>query len=177
MLQLPGVTTELAKKASEAGVENVFDLMDMEDDDRNKLLGMSEVRACERACVGGCILTRARCLWFVFLCVCVCVCLSDTHMTDHCSLPPPSLAPSNLPPPPSVPYPLPPYLPSVPLPVLSHFPCEHQSKLAALAAVCNRYPNVSLEYQVVDADEVSAGEQVQIVVKLERENEVLSVLS
>jgi len=64
-----------------------------------------------------------------------------------------------------------------PGPVLSHFPCEHQSKLAALAAVCNRYPNVSLEYQVVDADEVSAGEQVQIVVKLERENEVLSVLS
>ena len=43
--------------------------------------------------------------------------------------------------------------------------------------MCNRYPNVSLEYQVVDADEVSAGEQVQIVVKLERENEVLSVLS
>ena len=47
-----------------------------------------------------------------------------------------------------------------------------QNKLAALAAVCNRYPNVSLEYEVVDADEVSAGEQVQMVVKLERENEV-----
>jgi len=88
LLQLPGVSAELAKKAAEAGVETVFDLMDMEDDDRNKLLGMSE------------------------------------------------------------------------------------NKLAALAAVCNRYPNVSLEYEVVDADEVSAGEQVQMVVKLERENEV-----
>jgi len=84
LLQLPGVSAELAKKAAEAGVETVFDLMDMEDDDRNKLLGMSE------------------------------------------------------------------------------------NKLAALAAVCNRYPNVSLEYEVVDADEVSAGEQVQMVVKLER---------
>ena len=45
-------------------------------------------------------------------------------------------------------------------------------QLGALAAVCNRYPNVALEYEVVDADEVAAGEQVQIVVKLERENEV-----
>jgi pre-mRNA-splicing helicase BRR2 len=49
LLQLPGVSAELAKKAAEAGVETVFDLMDMEDDDRNKLLGMSEVRACVRA--------------------------------------------------------------------------------------------------------------------------------
>merc|ERR1712216_491428 len=47
-----------------------------------------------------------------------------------------------------------------------------EQKLAALAAVCNRYPNVSLEYDVVDADEIAAGEQVQMVVKLERENEV-----
>jgi len=88
LIQLPGVTAEVAKKAGEAGVETVFDLMDMEDEDRNKLLNMSE------------------------------------------------------------------------------------NKLASLAAVCNRYPNVSLEYEVVDADEVSAGEQVQMVVKLERENEV-----
>lgn len=82
------MSTDLAKKAAEAEIETVFDLMDMEDEDRNKLLGMSE------------------------------------------------------------------------------------QKLAALAAVCNRYPNVSLEYEVVDADEVEAGEQVQMVVKLERENEV-----
>jgi len=44
LLQLPGVTNELAKKAGEAGIETVFDLMDMEDADRNKLLNMSEVR-------------------------------------------------------------------------------------------------------------------------------------
>ena len=88
LLQLPGVSPELAKKATDAGVETVFDLMDMEDTDRNALLGMSE------------------------------------------------------------------------------------QKLAALASVCNRYPNVALEYEVVDADEVAAGEQVQMLVKLERENEV-----
>jgi pre-mRNA-splicing helicase BRR2 len=41
-----------------------------------------------------------------------------------------------------------------------------------MQAVCNRYPNVSLEYEVVDADEVSSGAQVQINVKLERDNEV-----
>ena len=98
-------------------------------------------------------------------------------MTDYCFLPLPSLALSNPPPPKKKTLPLTSFSPSAPLPMLSQFACEYQSKLAALAAVCNRYPNVSLEYQVVDADEVSAGEQVQIVVKLERENEVLSLLS
>jgi len=40
--------------------------------------------------------------------------------------------------------------------------------------VCNRYPNVTLEYEVVDADEVGAGEAVTMSVKLERDNDAES---
>ena len=146
MLQLPGVSAELAKKAAEAGVETVFDLMDMEDDDRNKLLGMSEVRACVREQLCACV---SRCVH-----ACGCLVAAGWPLT-HVFFPVAQ--------------------PIVPPPRCSlslHFISSEQNKLAALAAVCNRYPNVSLEYEVVDADEVSAGEQVQMVVKLERENEV-----
>mmetsp|Transcript_28044 Transcript_28044/g.66662 ORF Transcript_28044/g.66662 Transcript_28044/m.66662 type:complete len:2150 (+) Transcript_28044:160-6609(+) len=87
LMQLPHVNQALATECTEAGIETVFDLMDMEDADRVKLLKMPE------------------------------------------------------------------------------------NKLAALAGVCNRYPNVNLEFEVVDADEVGAGEPVQVSVKLERENE------
>jgi len=41
LLQLPHFDRALAKKASAAGVESIFDLMDMEDDERDKLLQMS----------------------------------------------------------------------------------------------------------------------------------------
>ena len=44
LLQLPGVSAELAKKAAEAEIETIFDLMDMEDDARNELLAMSEAK-------------------------------------------------------------------------------------------------------------------------------------
>jgi pre-mRNA-splicing helicase BRR2 len=87
LLQLPNVTPELAKECTEAGIETVFDLMDMEDEDRVKLLKMSE------------------------------------------------------------------------------------AKLGQVAAVCNRYPNVTLEYEVADADSVAAGESVVLNVKLERDND------
>ena len=30
-----------------------------------------------------------------------------------------------------------------------------------MAAVCNRYPNVNLEYEIVDADDVAAGDQAR----------------
>ena len=40
--------------------------------------------------------------------------------------------------------------------------------------MCNRYPNVTLEYEVVDADEVGAGEAVTMSVKLERDNDAAS---
>mmetsp|Transcript_34715 Transcript_34715/g.87733 ORF Transcript_34715/g.87733 Transcript_34715/m.87733 type:complete len:2149 (+) Transcript_34715:158-6604(+) len=87
LMQLPHFTKELCDKCAEAEVETVFDLMDMEDADRNKLLNLSD------------------------------------------------------------------------------------AKMGQIASVCNKYPNVTLEYEVVDKDEVGAGEQVQLVVKLERENE------
>eukprot|EP00281_Chroomonas_sp_CCMP1168_P020883 CAMPEP_0206228716 /NCGR_PEP_ID=MMETSP0047_2-20121206/9314_1 /ASSEMBLY_ACC=CAM_ASM_000192 /TAXON_ID=195065 /ORGANISM="Chroomonas mesostigmatica_cf, Strain CCMP1168" /LENGTH=2146 /DNA_ID=CAMNT_0053651971 /DNA_START=50 /DNA_END=6487 /DNA_ORIENTATION=+ len=87
LMQLPHITKELAEKCGEKEIETVFDLMDMEDKDRDELLGFSG------------------------------------------------------------------------------------AKMAAIAGVCNKYPNVALEYEVVDKDEVGAGEQVQMVVKLERENE------
>mmetsp|Transcript_23994 Transcript_23994/g.37624 ORF Transcript_23994/g.37624 Transcript_23994/m.37624 type:complete len:334 (-) Transcript_23994:1603-2604(-) len=87
LLQLPHFNTALCEKCKAAEIETVFDLMDMEDEDRNKLLEMPE------------------------------------------------------------------------------------NKLAAVAGVCNKYPNVSLEFEVVDPDEVTAGDSVQVVVKLERENE------
>jgi pre-mRNA-splicing helicase BRR2 len=41
LMQLPHFTRELAKKCEAAEVESVFDLMDMEDDDRTALLGMT----------------------------------------------------------------------------------------------------------------------------------------
>mmetsp|Transcript_62196 Transcript_62196/g.148187 ORF Transcript_62196/g.148187 Transcript_62196/m.148187 type:complete len:2144 (+) Transcript_62196:214-6645(+) len=90
LLQLPHVTTDVAKECTEAGIETVFDLMDMEDEDRVKLLKMSE------------------------------------------------------------------------------------AKLGQVAAVCNRYPNVTLEYEVVDADEVEAGGGGTMSVKLERDNDAES---
>ena len=54
LMQLPHISRDLAKKCAAAGVESVFDVMDMEDDDRNALLGLSGgqmvelARACNR---------------------------------------------------------------------------------------------------------------------------------
>jgi len=42
LLQLPHITKDIAKRATAAGIESVFDLMDMEDDDRNELLRLSQ---------------------------------------------------------------------------------------------------------------------------------------
>ena len=41
-----------------------------------------------------------------------------------------------------------------------------EAKLGQVAAVCNRYPNVTLEYEVADAYSVAAGESVVLNVKL-----------
>merc|ERR1719272_2687200 len=87
LLQLPHVTRELAKKCEGAGVDTVFDLMDMEDADRVALLGMGP------------------------------------------------------------------------------------AQLADVARVCNRYPNVEIEYAVEDEDEIASGESVAIVVQLRRETD------
>jgi len=85
LLQLPHITRELARKCTAASIESVFDLMDMEDDERDELLGLSP------------------------------------------------------------------------------------AQLADVARVCNRYPNVDLNFEVEDADEVVEGESVAVIVQLQRE--------
>jgi pre-mRNA-splicing helicase BRR2 len=43
------------------------------------------------------------------------------------------------------------------------------NKMADVAVFCNNYPNVEVTFNVVDAEDVTAGYPVQIVVKMERE--------
>jgi len=87
LLQVPHFTRELAKKAAAAEIETIYDLLEMEDDDRVALLGMSP------------------------------------------------------------------------------------SQLNDVARVCNMYPSIELTFEVEDADEVTAGDAVTVVVTLEREGE------
>lgn len=49
LLQLPHFTRSLAKAAAGAGVESVFDLMDMEDEDRTALLKMTPAQMADVA--------------------------------------------------------------------------------------------------------------------------------
>jgi pre-mRNA-splicing helicase BRR2 len=44
-------------------------------------------------------------------------------------------------------------------------------KMADVAVFCNNYPNVDVSFEIQDADDVSAGDPVTMVVKLEREIE------
>ncbi|CAN4098719.1 unnamed protein product [Withania somnifera] len=90
LLQLPHFTKELAKKCQEnpgKSIETVFDLVEMEDDERRELLQMSD------------------------------------------------------------------------------------SQLLDIARFCNRFPNIDLTYDVLDSDNVSAGDDVSVQVTLERELE------
>eukprot|EP00906_Rhabdomonas_costata_P006818 RCo009880 len=43
------------------------------------------------------------------------------------------------------------------------------AKLHDLALVCNRYPNINCEYQVLDPEDIRSGQQVTVQVNLERE--------
>lgn len=86
--QLPHFTSEIIKRCTDKGVETVFDIMELEDDDRIKLLQ-----------------------------------LSDAQMTD-------------------------------------------------VARFCNRYPNIELSYEVQNKDRIRSGSSVNVVVSLEREDEV-----
>ncbi|ESW21254.1 hypothetical protein PHAVU_005G055300 [Phaseolus vulgaris] len=90
LLQLPHFTKDLAKKCQEnpgKSIETVFDLLEMEDDERHELLGMSD------------------------------------------------------------------------------------SQLLDIARFCNRFPNIDLSYEVLDSDSVRAGEDVTLLVTLERDLE------
>ncbi|XP_047146915.1 DExH-box ATP-dependent RNA helicase DExH12 [Vigna umbellata] len=90
LLQLPHFTKDLAKKCQDnpgKSIETVFDLLEMEDDERRELLGMSD------------------------------------------------------------------------------------SQLLDIARFCNRFPNIDLSYEVLDSDNVRAGEDVTVLVTLERDLE------
>eukprot|EP00965_Chrysotila_dentata_P188182 6172579-Pleurochrysis_carterae.AAC.6 len=43
------------------------------------------------------------------------------------------------------------------------------AQLADVARVCNRYPNIDLNFEVEDADEIASGDAVSVVVQLQRE--------
>ncbi|XP_015119554.1 putative U5 small nuclear ribonucleoprotein 200 kDa helicase [Diachasma alloeum] len=86
--QLPHFTAETIKRCTDKGVENVFDVMELEDEDRNRLLQ-----------------------------------LTDVQMAD-------------------------------------------------VAKFCNRYPNIEMSYEVQDKDRVYSGRTVNVIVQLEREDDV-----
>lgn len=44
-----------------------------------------------------------------------------------------------------------------------------EAQLEDVARFCNRYPDIQMAHQVADAEDVRAGEQVQVTVQLERE--------
>jgi len=47
-----------------------------------------------------------------------------------------------------------------------------QNEMADVARFCNRYPNIELEYNVLNKEKLSSGSPVKIEVRLEREDEV-----
>lgn len=86
--QLPHFNADIIKRCQEKGVETVFDIMELEDSDRSRLLQ-----------------------------------LTDQQMAD-------------------------------------------------VARFCNRYPNIDLNYEIVNEDKINSGSTVEVVVDLEREDEV-----
>lgn len=86
--QLPHFTAEIIKRCQEKKVETVFDIMELEDDDRTRLLQ-----------------------------------LDNAQMAD-------------------------------------------------VARFCNRYPNIEMSFEVLDKDRINSGSTVNVVVNLEREDEV-----
>lgn len=44
-----------------------------------------------------------------------------------------------------------------------------EAQLEDVARFCNRYPDIQMAHQLVDAEDVRAGDQVQLTVQLERE--------
>ena len=46
------------------------------------------------------------------------------------------------------------------------------SQMADVARFCNRYPNIEMNFEVVDKDRINSGSTVNVVVQLEREDEI-----
>ncbi|ELU09831.1 hypothetical protein CAPTEDRAFT_222545 [Capitella teleta] len=86
--QLPHFTGDIVKRCLEKNVETIFDIMEMEDTDRNEILQLTE------------------------------------------------------------------------------------AEMADVARFCNRYPNIELSYEVLEKEEITSGSPVNLVVTLEREDEV-----
>lgn len=86
--QLPHFNNEIVKRCTEKNIETVFDIMELEDEDRSRLLQ-----------------------------------LSDAQMAD-------------------------------------------------VARFCNRYPNIEMSFEVVDKDKIRSGSTVNVIVQLEREDEI-----
>lgn len=86
--QLPHFSQDIIKRCQEKNLETIFDIMEMEDDERNELLQLTE------------------------------------------------------------------------------------AQMADVARFCNRYPNIELTYEVQDKDSIRSGSTVNVVVTLEREDEV-----
>ncbi|RWS27216.1 U5 small nuclear ribonucleoprotein 200 kDa helicase-like protein, partial [Leptotrombidium deliense] len=87
--QLPHFTTEIIQRCTEKGVESIFDIMELEDDERSNLLQLDD------------------------------------------------------------------------------------AKMADVARFCNKYPNIELTYEVLDKQKIESGSSVNVVVQLEREDEVV----
>lgn len=87
--QLPHFTSDIIKRCMDKGIETIFDIMELEDDVRNRLLLLTE------------------------------------------------------------------------------------QQMADVAKFCNRYPNIEMAYEVMDKDRIRHGESVNVVVQLEREDEVV----
>lgn len=86
--QLPHFNVDIVKRCQEKNIETVFDIMELEDEDRTRLLQ-----------------------------------LSDIQMAD-------------------------------------------------VARFCNRYPNIEMSFEVIDKERINSGSTVNVVVQLEREDEV-----
>lgn len=46
------------------------------------------------------------------------------------------------------------------------------AQMADVARFCNRYPNIEMNFEVLDKDRIHSGSTVNVVVQLEREDEV-----
>lgn len=46
------------------------------------------------------------------------------------------------------------------------------AQMVDVARFCNRYPNIEMNYEVVDKNSIHVGDTVNVVVNLEREDEV-----
>ena len=48
----------------------------------------------------------------------------------------------------------------------------NEIQMRDVAQFCNRYPNIEMSYEIIDKDQLYSGSPVNVVVNLEREEEV-----